>query len=521
MLVDGYTRVSQVRGRSGPSFISPALQRERIEAWAKLQGATVGEMFEELDESGARNDRPLLVEALRRVEAGESHGIVVAKLDRFGRSLVDSLAVIDRIRAAGGVFVSVGDGLDLTTDTGKLVLRIMLSMAEWELDRIRSQWDAARERAVARGVHLGSRRPSGYARGGDGRLRPHPSEAEMITELFGRRAKGTSVRQLCRWLDSLGLPTVTGNRHWTDSTVSHILENRVYLGESRSGAFVNESAHEPLVDPATWQRAQRPRVIRPTKARHTPTLLSGLLRCAGCSLSMGTHFSRRAGRKTRVYSCLGRSAAGPCPSRSYVSASIVEPYVEEVAFALARRRERLRPDRRALERLELQLAEAKATLASYRDEPRFQRTLGDERYAAGLTVRRERIDRLFAGIGAERARTGAWVEHVHIEDGWVDMSMDDRRESLGELIDCVFVMRGDREPDERLFVCARGEGPLELPARGGRGRGARPFDPSECRRTRPAAAVSPRRPASWSGSRIRAELSAFLERGGAHDLAAG
>ena len=309
MLIDGYIRVSQVKGRSGSSFISPSVQRERIEAWARLQGAVLGEVFEEFDESGARKDRPLLVEALRRVESGESQGLVVARLDRFGRSLTDSLAAIERIQAAGGTFASVGDGLDLSTDTGKLVLRIMLSMAEWELDRIRSQWDVARERAVARGVHLGSRRPAGYVRSKSGRLRPHPREGKAITELFRRRAEGASVRQLCRWLDSLELPTVTGNRHWTDSTVGHILENRVYLGESRHGAFLNDHAHEPLVDAVIWQRAQLPRVIRPARPGLTPSLLAGLLRCGGCSLSMGAALSRRSGRKTRNYVCLGRSSA--------------------------------------------------------------------------------------------------------------------------------------------------------------------------------------------------------------------
>ena len=111
---------------------------------------TVGEVFEELDESGGRADRPLLMRAIERVESKESAGVVVAKLDRFGRSLIDGLAAIERIRAAGGTFVAVQDGLDITTPTGKLVLRIMLSMAEWELDRIRAPWEVARERAVAR-----------------------------------------------------------------------------------------------------------------------------------------------------------------------------------------------------------------------------------------------------------------------------------------------------------------------------------------------------------------------------------
>ena len=86
MRLDAYIRVSQVRGRSGPSFISPTQQRERIEAWIKAFGHERGEVFEELDASGARRDRPKLQEAIERIERGESDGIVVAKLDRFGRS---------------------------------------------------------------------------------------------------------------------------------------------------------------------------------------------------------------------------------------------------------------------------------------------------------------------------------------------------------------------------------------------------------------------------------------------------
>ena len=60
MIVDGYVRVSQVKGRHGESFISPVLQREQIVGWAKLKGAVVASVFEELDESGARSDRPML-----------------------------------------------------------------------------------------------------------------------------------------------------------------------------------------------------------------------------------------------------------------------------------------------------------------------------------------------------------------------------------------------------------------------------------------------------------------------------
>jgi hypothetical protein len=74
VVLDGYVRVSQVRGRRGERFMSPALQRDQILDWAARHGARIGELFEELDQSGARRDRPLLERAVRRVEASDSQG---------------------------------------------------------------------------------------------------------------------------------------------------------------------------------------------------------------------------------------------------------------------------------------------------------------------------------------------------------------------------------------------------------------------------------------------------------------
>src|SRR4051812_23772400 len=107
LALDAYVRVSSVRGRGGDSFISPAVQRDRIAAWAQAHGYRIAKVHEELDVSGATTDRPKLNEVMRRIETRETDGVVVFKLDRFGRTLIDSLALIDRIRAAGGTFASV------------------------------------------------------------------------------------------------------------------------------------------------------------------------------------------------------------------------------------------------------------------------------------------------------------------------------------------------------------------------------------------------------------------------------
>ena len=177
-------------------------------------------------------DRPLLMKAIKRIETGESRGLVVAKLDRFGRSLRDGLAAIQRIRDANGIFVSVQDGLDLGTDTGKLVLHMLLSMGEWELDRLRTSWEIAKVTAIRRGVHVGSTTPFGYQRDPHRQLRVDPNAGPLIPELFRRRAAGSSIAELSEWLQSTGARTSRGNPYWLDTTVRGVLANRVYLGRA-------------------------------------------------------------------------------------------------------------------------------------------------------------------------------------------------------------------------------------------------------------------------------------------------
>jgi site-specific DNA recombinase len=110
--LDGYVRVSRVGGREGGSFVSPQLQRERIEAAAWNAGAEIAEWHEDLDESGGNSERPGFVKALERVEAGQTDGIVVAKLDRFARSVLDAQKALRRIDDADGTFISAEDGFD-------------------------------------------------------------------------------------------------------------------------------------------------------------------------------------------------------------------------------------------------------------------------------------------------------------------------------------------------------------------------------------------------------------------------
>src|SRR5215218_4041109 len=167
---DGYIRVSRRAGREGESFISPEVQRKKIAAWAKLHEVEIVEWWEEIDQSGAKLERPMFQQALARCEAGETGGIVVALLDRFARSAVDALSSIRRLNDAGARLVSVENNFDGSTPMGRFAIGILTLIAELELERIKENWTTAVTRAVERGVHISRYAPTGYRRDKDGRL---------------------------------------------------------------------------------------------------------------------------------------------------------------------------------------------------------------------------------------------------------------------------------------------------------------------------------------------------------------
>ena len=128
LVVDGYV---SLRGDSVVGAGSTAIQRLQIAAWAAARGWRVGQIFEEPSTEGSPASAARLREALERVESGESDGIVAVRLTQLGASLREALCSIERIEAAGGTFVSVGDGIDFSTPTGRLILRLLLAVAEW------------------------------------------------------------------------------------------------------------------------------------------------------------------------------------------------------------------------------------------------------------------------------------------------------------------------------------------------------------------------------------------------------
>ena len=222
MRLIGYVRVSRVAGREGDGFISPSVQRERIEAFATARGDVVVDWHEDLDQPGSKYERPAFQAALEAVERGEADGIAVAALDRFARKVSDAADALRRLEAAGGVLVSVKDTLDTSTHVGKFARTMMLAIAELELDRTRENWDVARRRSIANGVPV-SRPPVGYRRrpGRPGTV-PPPRRGGFVEDAL--RLAGRNAAAAVRELDA------PGDQH--DDRVAH-LPRRDKAGRNR------------------------------------------------------------------------------------------------------------------------------------------------------------------------------------------------------------------------------------------------------------------------------------------------
>lgn len=162
--------------------------------------------------SGKTLERPALHDALTRIAAGKADGLIVAKLDRLTRSVIDFAMLLEWFEAAGATLVALDFDLDTSTPGGRLIAHIMSAVAEWERDTIAQRTRDGLAAARAQGKPTG--RPA---------VADRPELAERINAL---KADGLSLQQICDRLNAEGVPTARGAAEWRKSAVQAILGYR-------------------------------------------------------------------------------------------------------------------------------------------------------------------------------------------------------------------------------------------------------------------------------------------------------
>lgn len=291
-------------GRGGDDFYSPEVQlgaMRRVTAGMTV----VGIIDDDIDQTGRTFSRVGIEKIRKLAEAGAIDAVAVYNISRFGRNVLESLQFLHWLTERGVTIISASEHIDTSTPSGRWMLTNLLAMAEMRSDEIGNEWrNTIHHRAEAGRPH--GIPPTGYQRGDDGRLVPHPVYGPAVTAAFAHVADGGSIKSTGRLLRAATGLLMSG------TAVRTILRNRTYLGEVRAGTARKEGAHEALVDEVTWQRVQA--VLRVTST--TPSglaepkyALSGLLICGACGGS-GNH--RRAdGGLIRAF-CRRQADEGQC-----------------------------------------------------------------------------------------------------------------------------------------------------------------------------------------------------------------
>jgi DNA invertase Pin-like site-specific DNA recombinase len=322
---DGYVRVSDVGGRGGESYRSPSDQRVIIERLAGQFGLALGEVVSEEDVKGSTAiEERELGRLVRKVEEGESGGLIVWNVKRYSRSWRDGILVADRIFAAGGRllaedFQHVGMG-------ARSMLSFILELGEEDLRQRAETWDRSTAGAVARGIHSGSVPPLGYEWPtavidlGEGRrrvkklgpLEPN-GDAARVRAAFEAKAAGAPWSEVARILGAK-----------SKSAATRVLSNRVYLGEARSGQHVREGAHPAIVDEVLFARVQRRQETAVGDTSKRVTLLAKVLKCGSCRQTLTWDGSMaKPGYRCKNLQCERKVA---------IAAEKIEPVVVELAL---------------------------------------------------------------------------------------------------------------------------------------------------------------------------------------------
>jgi site-specific DNA recombinase len=339
-----YTRVSTAE-QADRDYSSLESQRETGEAYIASQKHAgwqcLPDRYDDGGFTGANVERPAFQRLLADIRAGKVTCVVCYKLDRLTRSLIDLAKTLEVFDAYGVALVSVTQAFDTSSATGKLMMHILMSFAEFERqlisERTRDKIAATRRR----GKWAGGMPVLGYDVV-DTKLVVNPEEAEQVRRIFEMYLERRSLTAVAAELDRRGWRTKNwttkkgthrGGKVFTKTNLHKLLTNPVYLGQVQHKGDVHVGEHEAILEDEIFQRVQRQLTAngsdggRRVRNRYG-ALLKGLVHCKHCGCAMAHTYTAKANRRYRYYVCTAAQKQGwkRCP-RPSLPATELERFV--------------------------------------------------------------------------------------------------------------------------------------------------------------------------------------------------
>ncbi len=346
-----YTRVSTSEGLE-QEFTSLDNQRESAESYIQSQKSEgwviLPERYDDGGFTGANTDRPALQKLTEDIKAHRINCVVVYKVDRLSRSLLDFSQLLEFFDQNNVAFVSVTQHFNTNTSMGRLTLNILLSFAQFEREiiseRTRDKMGAARKK----GKWIGGCIPLGYDLDKENhKLIVNPEEAEVVREIFDLYLQEKSLLSVAKILNSKGYVTKVrklaegkqrGGVKFSSTSIEKILKNAYYAGKVRYQNELYPGEHEQILDEEIFLKVQDILHRNATKPKtRIPIgkkigLLSRMLRCGACNSSMYlAQSSQRGVIRYNHYVCLNAQSRGynSCPTK-LVNTGLMDAKVVEL-----------------------------------------------------------------------------------------------------------------------------------------------------------------------------------------------
>lgn len=318
------------------------IQRKENEGWR-----IVPERYDDGGFSGGNAERPALKRMLADCEAGYIDVIVVYKIDRLSRSMLDFSKMIEKLENQNISFVSVTQDFSTKGASGRMVTNITMAFAQYEREmaseRIRDKIALSKKR----GKYCGESPILGYDVNPE-RTKLVVNEAEALTVqyIFRRFLEIGSVKQVAKELNQQGYRTKAwqtkkgkpkGGVTWNTSHLYRLINNRTYIGQVTHKEKFYEGEHKAIIEKDDWEKAQeilRSNCRLKSKSPRVTTAspMRGLIRCAHCDSAMGITYTKKMDRRYTYYICEkdAKRPVSTCPIKRIPAGDIEKAVVNQV-----------------------------------------------------------------------------------------------------------------------------------------------------------------------------------------------
>jgi site-specific DNA recombinase len=293
----------------GDSYDTLTKHRKELLDVAKRGNHNIIDIFEEVVSGEFIAERPEMQQLLTNVKAMKYDAVLVMDIDRLGRGdKIDQGRIERAFKDSGTLIITPAEVYDLNDESGEFNVEMRTFLARFEYKKIKKRLQSGRHRAAKDGKDVGRKPPYGYWKDRDKRLHINEEEAKVVRLIYQWCIEGMGRIQIAQRLTELGIPSPTGKKEWSHVTVRKILQNPKYKGDQVLGRVkwmkqedgtyktrvVNDStqwtvksdAHDPIIDPDTWEKAQEAiqrRIKAPVKKdADMVNPFAGILRCKKC-----------------------------------------------------------------------------------------------------------------------------------------------------------------------------------------------------------------------------------------------